>query len=253
MTTIYLILFFIYGLIFGSFFNVVGSRLPKGESIILPPSHCNNCGHKLTAFELIPVLSYIFQKGKCKKCGIKLSVMYPIYELFCGIIFATIYYKFGITKDIIIPLTFISMLLIIIVSDIEYMIIPDEILIFFGIILLIEISIINGVNSLFYSILYGIGAFGIMLVIKLLGDFLFKKESMGGGDIKLMFFFGLCTNLSNALFSIFIGSVIGLPISLIILKIKKTNIIPFGPFLSLGIMIIILTGFDINVLLNYIN
>lgn len=253
MTTIYLILFFIYGLIFGSFFNVVGSRLPNGESIILPPSHCNSCGHKLTILELIPVLSYIFQRGKCKKCGVKLSLMYPLYELFCGIIFALCYYRFGLTKEIIVPLTFISMLLIIIVSDIEYMIIPDEVLIFFGILLLIEICIINGFTSLLYSVLYGIGAFLIMLLIKLLGDHLFKKESMGGGDIKLMFFFGLCTNLSNAIFSIFVGSVLGLPISLIILKLKKTNIIPFGPFLSLGIIIIMLTGFDINALLNYIS
>ena len=252
MATIYLILFFIYGLIFGSFFNVVGSRLPNGESIILPPSHCNSCGHKLTALELIPVISYIIQKGRCKKCGIKLSLMYPLYEIFCGFIFAVCYYKFGLTKEIIIPLTFISMLLIIIVSDIEYMIIPDEVLIFFGIVLFIEIGIINGLSTLLYSILYGLGAFIIMLIIKLFGDFLFKKESMGGGDIKLMFFFGLCTNLSDALFSIFIGSIIGLPLSLIVLKLKKTNIIPFGPLLSLGIMIIILTGFDINALLNYI-
>lgn len=250
MTIVYLILFFIYGLIFGSFFNVLGSRLPNGESIILPPSHCNNCNHKLTAIELIPVISYIIQKGRCKNCGVKLSIMYPLYELFCGIVFAICYYKFGITKEIIIPITFISMLLIIIVSDIEYMIIPDEVLIFFGIALLIEILIINGFNSLLNSILYGLGAFFIMLLIKIIGDHLFKKESMGGGDIKLMFFFGLCTNFANALFSIFVGSIIALPISLIILKLKKTNIIPFGPFLSLGIMIIILTGIDIVSLLN---
>ena len=251
MTTVYLILFFIYGLIFGSFFNVVGSRLPNGESIILPASHCTKCGHKLTAVELIPVISYIIQKGKCKKCGTKLPLMYPFYELFCGIIFAICYYRFGLTKEIIIPLTFISMLLIIIVSDIEYMIIPDEVLIFFGIVLFIEIGIINGLSSLLYSILYGVASFAIMFIIKLFGDYIFKKESMGGGDIKLMFFFGLCTGLPNALFSIFIGSLVGLPLSLIVLKFKKTNIIPFVPLLSLGIMIIILTGFDINALLNY--
>lgn len=86
--TIYLILFFITGLLFGSFYNVVGLRLPKKESIIYPSSHCPKCNHKLSWYELIPVLSYIFLKGKCKNCKEKISIMYPVVELISGILFA---------------------------------------------------------------------------------------------------------------------------------------------------------------------
>ena len=249
MTTLYLIFFFIFGLVFGSFFNVVGSRLPEGKSIIYPPSHCDNCNHNLTPIELIPVISYLIQGGKCKKCKKKISIIHPLFELFCGIMFVLCYLKFGFSIDIIIPITFISMLLIIIVSDINYMIIPDEVLIFFGIALLIEMLFIYSFSIVLSKILNGVIAFIIMLIIKICGDHLFKKESMGGGDIKLLFFFGLVGGLGNALLSIFFGALIGLPYSLLILKFKKTNIIPFGPFLSLGIIIIILTGFDINELL----
>ena len=252
METIYTILFFIYGLIFGSFFNVVGSRLPKKESIILPPSHCESCGHRLTVLELIPVLSYFFQKGRCKKCKTKLSIMYPLFELFCGITFSLLYIKFGLSKEIVVPITFISMLLILMISDIEYMIIPDEVLVFFGIILLIEIPIIAGWVELLHSLLNATIAFLTMLALKIFGDHMFGRESMGGGDVKLLFYFGLCVGYKNALFSIFLGSLIGLPISILILKIKKTNIIPFGPFLSLGVMFIILTGFGLEELLAYL-
>ena len=252
MESIYLTLFFIYGLVFGSFFNVVGSRIPRKESIVLPSSHCEKCGHKLTFLELLPVLSYFFQKGKCKKCKTKLSIMYPLFELFTGLVFALAYLKFGLTVEIIIPLTFMSMLLIIIVSDIEYMIIPDEILIFFGILLIIEIFIIEGWLEVVHALLGGTLAFLSMMALKIFGDHIFAKESMGGGDVKLLFFLGLCMELKNALFSIFVGAILGLPISLLILHVKKTNIIPFGPFLSLAAIIIVLSGFGLNELLVYL-
>ena len=85
------IFLFIIGTIFGSFYNVVGYRIPKGESIVYPPSHCTNCNHKLTFFELIPVLSYIFQKGKCKHCHQKISLFYPIFETLTGVLFVLSY------------------------------------------------------------------------------------------------------------------------------------------------------------------
>lgn len=250
MTIIEGILFFVIGTIFGSFYNVVGSRLPNGESIVSPRSHCNNCKHELTPIELIPIISFIIQGGKCKKCHIKLSISYLIYEIISGLVFLLCYLKFGITTDIIIPLTFLSMLIIIVVSDFEYMIISDEVLIVFGIFLIIEMLVLNGFYSLLNSLLSGMIAFLVMFGIKKIGDFLFKKESMGGGDIKLLFFFGLVLGWENALFSIFLGSLAGFPVSLLILKVKKSNIIPFGPFLALGASIILLTGFHLGMLVD---
>ena len=163
--------------------------------------------------------------------------------------FLICYKVFGFTGDLLISLTFISMLLIIIVSDINYYIIPDEVLIAGGLLLVIETIAFKGFNILFNHLLYGIIAFVVMLLIKLAGDVIFNKESMGGGDIKLMFFFGFILGWEMSLLTIFLGSIIGLPISLIILYKKKTNIIPFGPFLSIAAMIILLTGFNMDSLL----
>ena len=123
-----LIIFFIFGAIFGSFYNVVGWRLPKGESIIYPPSHCPNCNHQLKILDLIPVFSFILQRGKCRYCKNKIAWYYPVFEFLCGIVFMLCYLVFGITPELLKALTFVSMLIIIMVSDFNYMIIPDEVL-----------------------------------------------------------------------------------------------------------------------------
>lgn len=248
-----LIIFFIIGTVFGSFYNVVGYRLPKGESIIYPSSHCPNCNNKLKTLELIPVLSYIFQKGKCKHCQTKISAFYPFFELLTGILFALSYITFGLTPNLLIALTFISMLMIIIVSDYKYMIINDEVLIFFGLTLAVEISIIYGFNTLATHIVSAVLAFLTMYLIKKIGDFLFKKESMGGGDIKLMFIFGLVLGYPMAILSIFVGSMVGFPISLIMLNKNTQHIIPFGPFLGIGAIIILLLQLDLDIILQLYN
>lgn len=251
MEIYYGIVFFIFGTILGSFFNVVGYRLPRGESIIFPPSHCPNCNHRLKMGELIPIFSYLIQGGKCKSCHKHIPLYYPIFESLCGGAFLFAYITYGLTLDIIIPLLFISMLIIIMVSDYYYMIIPDEVLIFFGIAILVAQIVIEcfvyklGWLMIGGHLLNALIAFGLMFLLKIFGDFIFKKESMGGGDIKLLGLFGLVLGWPNSLFAIIIGSVIGLPISLIVLLFKKSHIIPFGPFLAMGAMLIILFQLDI--------
>lgn len=240
----YLVVTFIFGTVLGSFYNVVGYRLPKGESLITPSSHCPNCNHKLRPVELIPILSYIFQKGKCKNCKQKISLFYPIFELATGLLFATSYVIFGFNIDFVISITFISILLIIIISDYQTMIIPDEVLIVGGILLIIEL-IIKNKFGIWMNLVDAIIAFIIMFLIKKIGDFMFKKESMGGGDIKLMAVFGLVLGWQIAVLSIFLASFIGLPISLYLLYKNKSDIIPFGPFLSVSAIILWL--FQINI------
>ena len=250
MTIFISIFMFIMGTIFGSFYNVVGYRLPKGESIVFPPSHCPKCNHKLTFFELIPILSYVFQKGKCKKCHQKISLFYPIFEALTGILFVLSYLSYGLSYELIIVLTFISMMIIIVVSDYNYLIIPDSVLIIFGSLLLIEILLINGLNAALLALLDGILAFITMFLLKKLGDFIFKKESMGGGDIKLLFLFGMVLSYPIAILSIFVGSLIGLPIAILILYKKKDHVIPFGPFLAAGATLLLLLNIDINTIIN---
>ena len=97
---------FIFGMVIGSFFNVLGYRLPKKESIVFPSSHCPNCKHKLNFRDLFPVLSYLFLKGKCRYCKIKISPIYPLIELITGILFVISYLIFGISIDFIIAIVF---------------------------------------------------------------------------------------------------------------------------------------------------
>ena len=245
--------FFIIGTFLGSFYNVVASRLPIGESIVTPGSHCPNCNHFLKPWELIPILSFILQKGKCTNCKIKMSWFYPISEIVCGLLFVACYLVFGISLDLIIAITFVSMIIIVTLSDLYYMIIEDSVLIVTAILLLIEIYFINGLDHLLASLLSGIIAFGIMFLLKLLGDFLFKKESMGGGDIKLMFIFGLVIGWSLSLISIFLAAFIALPISIIILKTKKDHVLPFGPYLCMGALILYFSQVDINMILKFLD
>ena len=251
MELYYCVVMFIIGSVLGSFYNVVGYRIPKGESIIFPSSHCTNCGHKLKPYELIPILSFLFLGGKCSKCKQKISWFYTIFELLTAILFVICYvvFKENIIK-LLIALTFVSMIIIIFVSDYHYLIIPDSVLIFFTLVLLIEIAIEIGITKIYIPIFSGIFSFISMYVIKLLGDFLFKKESMGGGDIKLLFVIGMVLGFPEALFSIFIGSIVGLPIAFIILIKKKDHVIPFGPLLGIGSLIMLFTQFNV---INFIN
>ena len=130
MEVFILIFIFIIGTLLGSFYNVVGYRLPKGQSIVFPPSHCPNCNHRLGASELIPILSFIFLKGKCKHCRQKISAFYPVFEFLTGLLFVISYIIFGPTKEFLLAITFVSLLIIIVVSDYEFMIIEDSVLIF---------------------------------------------------------------------------------------------------------------------------
>ena len=251
MNIYYGVLIFIFGLVFGSFYTVVGERLPLGKSLINPPSHCSNCNNRLGILELIPVLSFIILGGKCKKCKSKIPILSTLIELFTSILFLIAYVKFGISIKLFIALIFISMLIIVIVSDTRYMVICDEVLIIGNIIIFILLIISIGMKASLMSLFYGLASFIIMLSIKTLGDMIFKRESMGGGDIKLMFTFGLVLGIPSAVASIFLASFIGLPISLIVMKKNSSHELPFGPYLSISAIILLLSGIDVvNFLVN---
>lgn len=244
--------FFMLGAILGSFYYVVAYRIPKGESIISPPSHCPNCNYRLGPLELVPIFSWLLQLGKCKNCKCNISIFYPLFEIVCGLLFGFSYLSFGFSLDLIVVLTFVSMIMIIILSDIYYMIISDGVLIFFSISLFIEMFIIYGYKYALMHLLYGIISFFIMYSLKLLGDFIFKKESMGGGDIKLLFVFGLMFGWQMSIVSIFLSAIIGLPISLIVMRKNSEHVIPFGPYLGIASLIIVLFKIDINFVLSLI-
>lgn len=252
METLYIIIFFIFGSVMGSFYYVIATRVSKNLSIVSPPSHCENCNHNLSWYELIPILSYIFLGGKCVKCKTSIPISYLLMEVCTGVLFAVCYHVFDLSLDLVTALIFVSSLIIIIISDIEYMIILDEVLIFavFGIII---VDIFNiGLYDTSIHILYGVGAFVTMLLIKKMGDILFKQESLGGGDIKLMFLIGLVIGYSMAVCNIFFATFIAFPIALFLLVTKKDNIIPFGPFLSMSAIILFVWGLNFSDIINFI-
>lgn len=246
------VLFFILGSVMGSFFHVVATRISNNKSIITPSSHCHICNHKLRWYELIPIISYIIQGGKCRKCKEKLPLSYLIIEIVTGILYAVCYHEYGFSADLIISLIFVSILIIVIISDIEYMIILDEVLVFGSVITIIFYLILYGVDGTVYHVLDAALAFVAMYALKLLGDFMFKKESLGGGDIKLMFFFGLVIGLPLSIVTIFVATFIAFPIALFILFSRRDNMIPFGPFLSMAAILILISGIKIDDIINVI-
>lgn len=246
------ILFFILGSVMGSFFHVVATRMSNDESIITPSSHCHICDHKLKWYELIPIVSYIIQGGKCRKCGSYLPLSYLVIEIVTGILYAVCYHEYGLSPELIISIIFISILIIVIVSDIEYMIILDEVLVFGSVITIIFYLILYGLDVTVYHVLDAALAFVAMYALKLLGDFIFKKESLGGGDIKLMFFFGLVIGLPLSVVTIFVATFIAFPIALFVLFSRRDNMIPFGPFLSMAAILILISGINIDDIVNII-
>ena len=252
MEKLYLIMFFVFGSVMGSFYHVLATRLSKGMSIITPASHCEKCNHKLKWYELIPILSYLIQGGKCSKCKTKLPISYLLIEICSGMLFAVCYHVFDLKLQLITALIFVSSLIIIIISDIEYMIILDEVLIFaiFGIILVDIIDI--GLYETSIKIISGTGSFITMYLIKKLGDSMFKQESLGGGDIKLMFLVGLVIGYPMSVCNIFFATFIAFPIALYLLIRKKDNIIPFGPFLSMSAIILYIWGLTFADIIDFI-
>ena len=251
MEIFYLVIFFIFGLVFGSFYNVVSFRLAKEESIINPPSHCQNCKTRLKALDLIPVLSYIFLKGKCRYCKEKISIFYPVIELFTGILFATSYYSFGLTLEVLLPISLSSLLVIVIVTDLNYYIIPDEISYVFPFIFFIINLITYGLNHALIYLVYGIIMFITMYLLMLLGNFIAKEESLGGGDIKLMASLGMTLSIFMSYISIAFAAILALPLSIYYYFKHKDKAIPFGPFLVAASLILLLLKIDINEIFNF--
>jgi len=235
-----LYLIFVIGVIFGSFYTVVGTRLPKEESIIFPGSHCDNCGHVLKWYENIPILSFIFLGGHCKKCKKEIPFIYFLMELLCGTLFALCYKVFGININFFISIIISSLIIIIFVSDSKYMIINDSPLLISAILIFILKWIDLGIGSALLSIVYGLSVFGVAYLLQIFGYIAFKQEALGGGDIKLSFVAGMILGIKFGIIYIVIASFLAFPYALYITIKNKENMLPFGPFLVASLLIVFL-------------
>ena len=238
------VLIFILGLIVGSFSNVCIYRIPRNESIIYPASHCPKCRSKIKPVDNIPLLSYILLKGRCRNCKSKISIQYPIVELITGLIYLIIYLTYGLGVQTLIYIILSSALMIIAFIDLNQQIVPDVISlpgIIIGFILSFFVPYISFINSALGVLVGG----GIILIIGMAGSVIFKKEAMGGGDVKLAAMIGAFLGWRYIIISLFLGFFVGAlaGIILILSKIKsREDTVPFGPFIILGSFITLLWG-----------
>ena len=245
----------VFGLILGSFFNVLIYRVPREESVVWPPSHCTSCKRTIPWYENIPVFSYIALWGKCSGCKSKISSRYPLIELVTGscMLFLWYYYILPFLTGcpawyeycvLVIEVLALLILIPIAIIDIEHYIIPDSITIG-GTIIGFAVSFIPGSLSPLSSLLGIVAGGGSLLIIGIIGSRIAKKDAMGGGDIKLMAFLGAVFGWKIALYTIMFGALFGtlfgLPLLLFRL-IPKDHKIPFGPFLALGVWVAVFAG-----------
>jgi len=239
---IYLIIFLI-ALLIGSFLNVCIYRIPLGQSVSYPPSHCTSCGRDLKPVDLVPVLSYLFCGGRCRYCGEKISLQYPVVELLNTILWTLLFIKYHWSVIFVKYAVLASLLIVISFIDYQHQIIPDS-LIKFG---LITGAIINLLYNIKENYIQGIIGFlvggGIFFIIAVV-----TNGAMGGGDIKLMAVLGFCLGWKQILLITFLAFVTGAIVSvvLIALQIKgRKDYIPFGPFISISAFIAMYCGSEI--------
>lgn len=242
----------VLGLFMGSFFLVVATRLSEERSIVKPRSHCDNCKKTLTFKDLMPLISYLFSRGKCRYCQSEIGGLYPLIEICTGLLFAINYILFfNEPMAFIIGLVIASLIIIICVSDFKYLIIPDQVLIAAVVIIVFTRIYFEGIIGMFPYLAAGVIAFIAMLLIKLAGDFIFKKESMGGADIKLMFVSGLILGLFPSIMVIFLASILALPVAIMLYYKSNNNVLAFGPFITLAIYLLFIFAEQFDALTRY--
>lgn len=239
------IFFGILGLIIGSFLNVVIYRVPRGESILFPGSHCTACGHNLRPWELIPVLSFLMLRGRCTQCKEKISWRYPLFELFNGgLYFYTAWqWSSGSFLQLGINFYFLSTLLVLAATDWDTFRLPDIFTLPFLVVGIIAGFYLPQAPSGWESLGTALGVGGLFWLIALL-----YPEGMGLGDVKLIAGLGAFLGVPEVLIAIFIASFAGSVIGLIVLGLKRKGLrdqIPFGPYLVLGAWIVFFWGQDI--------
>lgn len=246
------VLMFIIGACLGSFYLVVGRRLPISENAVNDRSKCDSCGHVLNWWQLVPIFSYVILRGKCHHCHKKISVVNLLMELATGTAFVFAYLYYGFSYEMFAFIVVSSVMLIIFVSDFLYYIILDSPLVVGGIVVLIARSYFYGASSCIPYLISGVALFASMYAIKLFGDFLFKRESLGGGDIKFAFVIGLVLGFRLGLCALILSTFLALPYSCAALMLKKNNEVPYGPFLASSLFVVFLFSEKFISLLNLI-
>lgn len=236
---------FLLGLAVGSFLNVCSHRLPAGESVVCPRSHCRACGGALGPFDLIPVLSYILLRSRCRRCGAPFSARYALVELMTGALFAWCFFVFGPAPALVRALVLTAFLVVVAVIDYDHQLILDKVVAWLaaaGVILNLALapSPAAMLPLLLDMLLGGLLGGGVILAIAVA-----TRGGMGGGDIKFFAALGLWFGWQLTLLTLFLSFVIGGigGAALLLLRLKgRKDLIPFGPFIAAGAFVALLYG-----------
>lgn len=227
----------LFGIVIGSFLNVCILRIPKGESIVTDRSHCMSCGYQLKWYDLVPLFSYLFLGGKCRKCKEHISAQYPVVEATNGILWILVFVVNGISIDSVLYCLMASALLTLSVIDFRTYEIPFGINVF-----ILTLGLIHLVFHLEDWLTYVIGLLLVSTFLQIL-VVATKGRAMGGGDVKLMAAAGLLIGWQNSLLALFLGCIVGSVIHLIRMKISdQDHMLAMGPYLSVGIFVAVLWG-----------
>lgn len=233
----------ITGVCLGSFLNCWAWRLAHGESIVKGRSHCAVCKHTLGFLDLVPVFNYIFLRGKCRYCGEKISPRYLLTELLTALTLICLLFRYDFSVDFARFAILLCLLIVVALVDLETQIIPDR-LIIAGIAVFLVFTLFQADKPGY--LLWGIvGGFSIalpLLLLVLLADKVLKRETMGGGDIKLIFMIGLFFDWKINLFHIILSCVAGLALAVVLVKAKPNTPFPFGPAICIAAFICMLCG-----------
>jgi len=226
----------LFGAFIGSFLNVCICRLPRGESIVTPRSHCPQCQKMIRWYDNVPILSYVALRGKCRNCQAPISLQYPLIEGVTGLCSLLLMLRFGPSPTYLFYFAFVAALIVITVIDLYHQIIPDVISLpgigvgLLGSLLLPHLVFLN---SLIGMLLGG----GSLFLVATVYQWLFKREGMGGGDVKLLAMIGAFLGWRAVILTILLSSLIGSVTGILIMILKGKDFkypIPYGPFLSLG-------------------
>lgn len=248
----YLVIIFLVGISIGSFLNVVIHRLSARGSLIHPPSHCPYCEQRLRFPELLPLAGYLIYRKRCRYCQATISFRYFFVELLTGLIFASLFMRFGTDADLVKFALLFSLLLAISLIDLEHRIVPNP-LVAFGLLAGIVFYLPHLINLVYHTpsafmvslppaqALWGalLGGGSLLIV------FLVSRGGMGAGDIKLMimigFYFGLLGTVAVLFFGFMIGALVGIAF-MVLRKLTRKDALPFAPFLSLAALIQVFWG-----------
>ena len=262
ITAYALIVAALMGLAMGSFINCWAWRYIHGESVISGRSHCTSCGHELGVRDLVPVFSWLASKGKCRYCGETVSARYPATEIICAVVFVAIVAVYGITLETVELLAFASILLFLSLTDIDDFLVPNGCIIAALVVRIVYMAIAWAVGQMSLAdVGYYVGsAFAIgvaLLIVVLVADKVFGRESMGGGDLKLFFVAGLYFGWQQGLLLIILSCIIGIVVAVVAPRRKQPNpegipesdsenamkrVFPFGPSIAAACIITMLVG-----------